>query len=81
MKPIVSPAIFACVLLSACATKIPPAQTAVSTPAPACNRHDSATGSHIVDRHDCSSGAAVSMSAQATETALRQANPGGLTSH
>jgi hypothetical protein len=83
MKTFVSPAVFACLMLGACAQPQPPAQTADAAPAekPACNRSDSNTGSHIVDRHDCSRGPALSMSGEATATAMRQANPGSILSH
>jgi len=67
-------AAFAC-LLAGCAGQ-PPTPVVSSTGAkPACNTSAAPTGSHLVD-HSCTAGNAVSISGDAMQTALRQANRG-----
>ena len=65
-------AAFAC-LLAGCAGQ-PPAPVVASTAAkPACNTVAAPTGSHMVD-HTCTAGNATSISGNAMQNALRQAN-------
>jgi hypothetical protein len=75
MKKFVGIAALAC-LIAGCAAPDHPAAPAVAAAQPACNRRDPPTGSHLVDRHDCSSGQAVSVSAASVEGAMRRSTLG-----
>ena len=67
-------AAFAC-LLAGCAGQPSSPAPVVASAKPACNTVAAPTGSHMVD-HSCSAGNAVSISGNAMQTALRQANQG-----
>jgi hypothetical protein len=75
-------AAFAC-LIAGCAAHDPAAtgSPAVAAAAPACNRRDAPTGSHLVDRHDCSTGQAVSVSAASVDSAMRRSSMGVINSN
>ena len=69
-------AAFACLLAGCAGQPSSPAPVVASTAAkPACKTVAAPTGSHMVD-HSCSAGNAVSISGDAMQSALRQANRG-----
>jgi hypothetical protein len=75
---------FACVslacLLAGCTTPPPKPAVVSANDKPACDLPE--TGSHMVDRHSsCNRSNVQVMGADATATALRQANPGAISSH
>jgi hypothetical protein len=67
-------AAFVC-LLAGCAGQPPAPAVASNAAKPACNTAAAPTGSHMVD-HSCSAGNAISISGDAMQSALRQANRG-----
>jgi outer membrane PBP1 activator LpoA protein len=67
-------------LLAGCAMPPPKPAVVSANDKPACDLPE--TGSHMVDRHsNCNRSNVQVMGADATATALRQANPGSILSH
>jgi len=70
-------------LLAGCANQ--PSSTAPAVASngskPACDNSQPETGSHLVDRHNCSRGNVVVVVGDAVENAMRQSTPGSVQSH
>ncbi len=67
------------VALAGCADMKQPSTNTASANSPDCKYAAASTGSHIVDRDDCSGkGNMVKMTSGALEHSLRESNPGSL---